>query len=139
MLVVTLLITIAITPLLFHFYSPPQFGVALIDNWLSHIRDVRQKHEAILSRITDESDRADRLCELNVVEQVRNVCHTTVVEACERAFTKDSELQRHSTSLPAAFPANCRTASRTLFPLLQQLSALRSEIHEATSGRPDIQ
>ncbi|HNP34881.1 MAG TPA: carbonate dehydratase [Woeseiaceae bacterium] len=59
--------------------------LGLIDNWLRHIRDVRQKHDAILSRITDENDRADRLCELNVVEQVRNVCHTSVVqEAWER-------------------------------------------------------
>lgn len=59
--------------------------LGLIDNWLRHIRDVRQKHDATLSRIADEKDRTNRLCELNVIEQVRNVCHTTVVqEAWER-------------------------------------------------------
>ena len=59
--------------------------LGLIDNWLRHIRDTRQKHDALLSKITNESGRSDRLCELNVVEQVRNVCHTTVVqEAWER-------------------------------------------------------
>ncbi len=59
--------------------------LGLIDNWLRHIRDVRQKHEKILSRIESEAERSDRLCELNVVEQVRNVCHTSVVqEAWER-------------------------------------------------------
>ena len=52
----------------------------LIDNWLRHIRDVRQKHDRILSAIDDDAARADRLCELNVIEQVRNVCHTTVVQ-----------------------------------------------------------
>ena len=59
--------------------------LGLIDNWLRHIRDVRQKHEKILSRIESDAKRSDRLCELNVVEQVRNVCHTSVVqEAWER-------------------------------------------------------
>lgn len=54
--------------------------VGLIDNWLRHIRDVRQKHDVILQMIGDESDRLDRLCELNVVEQAHNVCHSTVVQ-----------------------------------------------------------
>lgn len=59
--------------------------LGLIDNWLRHIRDVRQKHESVLCKIADEKARTDRLCELNVIEQVRNVCHTTVVqEAWER-------------------------------------------------------
>tara|TARA_R110002096_G_scaffold20690_2_gene67918 strand:+ start:11882 stop:12523 length:642 start_codon:yes stop_codon:yes gene_type:complete len=59
--------------------------LGLIDNWLRHIRDVRQKHDAILAAIEDDKARTDRLCELNVIEQVRNVCHTTVVqEAWER-------------------------------------------------------
>lgn len=66
--------------------------LGLIDNWLRHIRDVRQKHEAILSRITDESARSDRLCELNVVEQVRNVCHTSVVQ---EAWERGQELSVH--------------------------------------------
>lgn len=66
--------------------------LGLIDNWLRHIRDVRQKHDMVLSRITDESVRADRLCELNVIEQVRNVCHTTVVQ---EAWERGQELSVH--------------------------------------------
>jgi carbonic anhydrase len=59
--------------------------LGLIDNWLRHIRDVRQKHEHSLALIQDDKQRVDRLCELNVVEQARNVCHTSVVqEAWER-------------------------------------------------------
>lgn len=54
--------------------------LGLIDNWLLHIRDVRQKHEATLAELKDDGERIDRLCELNVIEQVRNVCHTTVVQ-----------------------------------------------------------
>ncbi len=66
--------------------------LGLIDNWLRHIRDVRHTHNAILSRIADESARADRLCELNVIEQVRNVCHTTVVQ---EAWGRGQELSVH--------------------------------------------
>ena len=55
-----------------------RFG--LIDNWLRHVQDVRQKHEARLSALTDAGARSDRLCELNVVEQVANVCQTTMVQ-----------------------------------------------------------
>ncbi len=55
--------------------------LGLIDNWLRHIRDVRQKHESALGAIPDDQQRVDRLCELNVVEQVSNVCHTSVIQA----------------------------------------------------------
>src|SRR5580704_3293296 len=59
-----------------------RFG--LIDNWLRHIQDVRLKHAALLDSLP-ESRRPDSLCELNVIEQVLNVCHSTVVrEAWER-------------------------------------------------------
>src|SRR5579859_4079750 len=51
----------------------------LVDNWLRHVRDVQQKHEARLAAISEEDQRWDRLCELNVIEQVLNVCQTTVV------------------------------------------------------------
>ncbi len=54
--------------------------VGLIDGWLRHIRDVRQKHDAILRKISDEDQLIDRLCELNVVEQAKNVCYSTVVQ-----------------------------------------------------------
>ena len=52
----------------------------LVDNWLRHIRDLHSKYEKRLSRITDETSRANKLCELNVIEQVANVCHTTFVQ-----------------------------------------------------------
>jgi carbonic anhydrase len=52
--------------------------LGLIDNWLRHIQDVRDKHRDLLAQMP-ESVRADRLCELNVLEQVVNVAETTVV------------------------------------------------------------
>jgi carbonic anhydrase len=55
--------------------------LGLVDHWLRHIRDVHHKHEDTLRRIADEKGRWDRLCELNVMEQVRNVCHATIVQA----------------------------------------------------------
>ncbi len=59
-----------------------RFG--LIDNWLRHIQDVRIKHAALLDSLP-EGSRAHNLCELNVIEQVVNVCQSTVVhEAWER-------------------------------------------------------
>ncbi|WP_372795367.1 carbonate dehydratase [Pontiella sp.] len=52
----------------------------LIDNWLRHIRDVYRFHAAELDAIADPAARKERLCELNVVEQVGNVCSTTIVQ-----------------------------------------------------------
>jgi carbonic anhydrase len=54
--------------------------VGLADNWLRHVQDVRQKHERYLGDVLPERERADRLCELNVVEQVSNICQTTIVQ-----------------------------------------------------------
>ena len=51
----------------------------LVDNWLRHIQDVRDRHAPALAEIGDERARLDRLCELNVIEQARHVCQTTVV------------------------------------------------------------
>ena len=57
--------------------------LGLSDNWLRHIEDVRRKHQAPLARAGAEA--SDRLCELNVVEQVANVCQTTIArDAWER-------------------------------------------------------
>jgi len=53
--------------------------LGLIDNWLRHVQDVGRKHRAQLEALATESQRHDRLCELNVIEQVVNVCQTTVV------------------------------------------------------------
>ena len=59
--------------------------VGLVDNWLRHVDDVMQKHHALLSRFEDDTIRLNHLCELNVIEQVSNVCKTTVVrDAWER-------------------------------------------------------
>lgn len=51
----------------------------LVDNWLRHVKDVRDKHRLLIEASAPEA-RIDRLCELNVVEQVVNVCQTTVVQ-----------------------------------------------------------
>ncbi len=53
--------------------------VGLADNWLRHVQDVREKHDGCLCRLTDETERSARLCELNVIEQAANVCATTIV------------------------------------------------------------
>jgi carbonic anhydrase len=59
--------------------------VGLADNWLRHVQDVQQKHEKYLGEVMPTQARADRLCELNVTEQVINVAQTTVVrDAWER-------------------------------------------------------
>lgn len=53
--------------------------VGLVDNWLRHIHDIRQKHTAMLVNLPGELQ-SERLCELNVIEQVLNACQTTVVQ-----------------------------------------------------------
>jgi len=55
-----------------------QFG--LIDNWLRHVQDVVEQHQQLLAPIADEPGKIDRLCELNVIEQARHVCQTTIVQ-----------------------------------------------------------
>ena len=55
-----------------------QFG--LIDNWLRHIKDVYRLHEKQLNSIADEELRCDRLVELNVIENVHNLCKTSIVQ-----------------------------------------------------------
>ncbi len=53
--------------------------VGLADNWLRHVVDVAQKHSAAIEAQAPGAPRHARLCELNVIEQVSNVCQTTVV------------------------------------------------------------
>ena len=53
--------------------------VGLADNWLRHVQDVHHKHDARIADTDEASTRIDRLCELNVIEQVANVCQTTIV------------------------------------------------------------
>jgi carbonic anhydrase len=64
----------------------------LIDNWLRHIQDVANLYEDVLSKIEDEEEKLDRLCELNVVEQVLNVGETTIVQD---AWKRGQELRVH--------------------------------------------
>ncbi len=54
-------------------------SLGLIDNWLRHVQDVAHKHRSELVA-TDDARRLDRLCELNVIEQVLNVSRTTIVQ-----------------------------------------------------------
>jgi carbonic anhydrase len=65
--------------------------LGLIDNWLRHVQDVGQKHERELAAVPADK-RADRLCELNVIEQVLNVAQTTIVE---EAWARGQELTVH--------------------------------------------
>jgi carbonic anhydrase len=67
-----------------------QFG--LVDNWLRNIRDVHANSREELEAIEDSKARYDRLVELNVMQQVLNVCHTTIVQS---AWTKGQPLWVH--------------------------------------------
>lgn len=64
----------------------------LIDNWLRHIRDIARKKAEELALIQEEAKRLDRLCEMNVVEQVTNVCNMTAVR---EAWQKGRPLAVH--------------------------------------------
>jgi carbonic anhydrase len=66
--------------------------VGLADNWLRHVQDVHQKHERYLGEVLPEKHRADRLCELNVIEQVSNTARTTIVQD---AWERGQELSIH--------------------------------------------
>ena len=59
---------------------------------MRHIRDIYAKHERTLNAIEDEQARTEKLCELNVIEQVANVCHTTIVQD---AWKRGQELAVH--------------------------------------------
>ncbi|MGZ5047290.1 MAG: carbonate dehydratase [Usitatibacter sp.] len=66
--------------------------VGLADNWLRHLQDVYAKHDARVAALPDLAQRIDRLCELNVIEQVANVCQTTIVND---AWDRGQELAVH--------------------------------------------
>jgi carbonic anhydrase len=66
--------------------------LGLIDNWLRHVQDVLHEHEELLAKVSDENQRLDRLCELNVIEQVLNVGRTTIVQS---AWQRGQELVVH--------------------------------------------
>lgn len=66
--------------------------LGLSDNWLRHVQDVREKHQKILAGLSDQDEASDRLCELNVIEQVVNVCQTTIARD---AWERGQELAVH--------------------------------------------
>jgi carbonic anhydrase len=55
--------------------------LGLVDNWLRNIRDVYASSKEELEAIKDQKARFNRLVELNVIQQVMNVCHTTIVQS----------------------------------------------------------
>lgn len=67
--------------------------VGLADNWLRHVQDVHNKHERYLGEHLSDTIRHDRLCELNVIEQVSNLCQTTIVQD---AWERGQALSIHS-------------------------------------------
>jgi carbonic anhydrase len=66
--------------------------IGLADNWIRHIRDVQQKHESYLGHIVQTDQRFNKLCELNVIEQVIHVCQTNSVQ---EAWLRGQELTVH--------------------------------------------
>jgi carbonic anhydrase len=66
--------------------------LGLVDNWLRQVRDVRIQHRAQIDALSGEAERHDRLCELNVMEQVLNVCRTTIVQS---AWSEHRKLTVH--------------------------------------------
>jgi carbonic anhydrase len=66
--------------------------LGLVDNWLQHVRDVRLRHEQHLATLPNDQERHERLCELNVLEQVCNVSQTTIVRD---AWQRGQELAVH--------------------------------------------
>jgi carbonic anhydrase len=66
--------------------------LGLVDNWLRHVQDVAEKYAAELAPLAGAGERLRLLCELNVREQVSNVCRTTVVQG---AWARGQELSVH--------------------------------------------
>jgi carbonic anhydrase len=65
--------------------------VGLADNWIRHVQDVRNRHQPFLDTVPEDR-RVDALCELNVIEQARNACQTTIVQD---AWARGQELVVH--------------------------------------------
>jgi carbonic anhydrase len=67
--------------------------LGLIDNWLRHIQDIRDRHRSLIDASADDQAKMDRLCELNVVEQAMNVCRTTILQD---AWAKGQSIAVHA-------------------------------------------
>lgn len=66
--------------------------LGLIDNWLQHIKDVYRHHKTEIDAKATEREKIDLLCEKNVIEQVTNVCHSTIVQ---KAWKANKDLTIH--------------------------------------------
>jgi len=66
--------------------------IGIADNWIRHVKDVHDKHHKELSAIAEDGIRLNRLCELNVLEQVVNICQTSMVQD---AWETGQELSVH--------------------------------------------
>jgi carbonic anhydrase len=64
----------------------------IIDNWLRNIKDIYRYYQEQIDALATDKEKHDRLCELNVIEQVANVCHTTIVQ---NAWKAGQELTVH--------------------------------------------
>ena len=67
-------------------------SLGLSDNWLRHVQDVHERHEQAIAAQVVEETCIDRLCELNVIEQARHVCHTTIAQD---AWRREQPLSVH--------------------------------------------
>ncbi|HEU0202374.1 MAG TPA: carbonate dehydratase [Burkholderiaceae bacterium] len=67
-------------------------SAGLVDNWLRHVEDISIKHARLLEATKNDEERGARLCELNVIEQVANVCRTTIAR---RAWYRGQRLEVH--------------------------------------------
>ncbi len=72
--------------------SLKQHELGLIDNWLYGVGTIRHRHQAIIDAVPDKAAHIDVLCELNVIEQVRNVCSTSIIQ---QAWRRGHELAIH--------------------------------------------
>jgi carbonic anhydrase len=66
--------------------------IGLCDNWLRHVQDVREQHDEQLLGVLGVTERIDRLCELNVIEQVTHVCQTSILQD---AWQRGQSVQVH--------------------------------------------
>jgi len=67
-------------------------ALGLMDNWIRNIKDLYRYHQAEIDALQNEKDKVNLLCELNVVEQVANICHTAIVQ---NAWSSGQELAIH--------------------------------------------
>lgn len=104
-----------------------RFG--LIDNWLRHVQDVRQKHADLLETFSDKETQVHHLCELNVIEQVMNVCKTTIVQD---AWRRSQELTVHGLvySLEDGLIRDLQISTDSLEPLNRTYKAAIQRIRD---------